>query len=254
VQGVLQAHQSKPDVIILDFHMPGGGGATVYERLRAAPDTVKTPIIFSTVVTVEEVRARIKLSEHTFFLRKPVGLGQFVAVLGQVLGDGQEASAAVPAPAAGRAPAKAEVKKVPRFHEFTVRVTYADTDKMGIIYYANYLRYFELGRTELMRSLGVRYRDLEVQRKMFLPCVEANCRYLAPSRYDDLLAVRTWISELGKGSVRFEFEIVDHDLGGKRAALGFTRHAVVNDLWRPTRVPADLRALMEPYVGHRPDA
>jgi acyl-CoA thioester hydrolase len=261
VQGVIQAHQSKPDVIILDFHMPGGGGSTVYERLRKAPDTAKTPIIFSTVVTLEEVKAKITLSPNTFFLRKPVGLGQFVSVLNQVLDDNKKAlpepppkpvETPKPGPAA-EIPAKPK-KAAPRFHEFSVRVTYADTDKMGIIYYANYLRYFEEGRTELMRSLGVRYRDLEIQRKLFLPAVEAHCRYLAPSRYDDLLVVRTWISELGKGSVRFENEIIDQDLGGRRVARGYSRHALVNDLWRPARVPDDLRKLLEPYIGERPEA
>jgi len=141
----------------------------------------------------------------------------------------------------------------PKFHEFAVRVTYADTDKMGIIYYANYFRYFEQGRTELLRSLGVRYRDLEVQRKLFIPAVEARCFYLGPSRYDDLLIVRTWISSLGKASVSFDNEIYDKDLGGQKVAKGYSRHAVVNDLWRPARVPEDLRRLMEPYVGEMPD-
>ncbi len=247
MQGIVQAHQSRPDAIILDYHMPGGGGQTVYERLRKAPGTAKTPIIFSTVVTLDELRARISPSEKTFFLRKPVGFSQILGALHSLLG------APEPAPAPQAEPPKAKTKaREPKCYEFPVRVTYADTDKMGIIYYANYFKYFEAGRTELLRSLGVRYRDLEIQRKLFLPCVEANCRYLAPSRYDDLLVVCTWISELGRASVRFENQIVDKDLGGKVVARGFSRHAVVNDLWRTTRVPDDLRALLQPYVGSRP--
>jgi acyl-CoA thioester hydrolase len=142
--------------------------------------------------------------------------------------------------------------KTPKFFEFQVRVTYADTDKMGIIYYSNYFKYFEEGRTELMRSLGVRYRDLELQRKIYLPAVETGCRYLAPSRYDDLLIVRTWLSSLGIASVRFENEIYDKEHGGRKLARGFSRHAVVNDLWRSTRIPDDLRLLLEPYVGVMP--
>lgn len=250
LQGVLQAHQSRPDVIILDFNMPGGGGVSVYERLRKAPDTAQTPIIFSTAVAVEEVKRRITPSPQTFFLKKPIGLNQFIAVLNSVLGNA--APPAMILTAAPAAPGKAlqtGVVKKPKFHEFAVRVTYADTDKMGIIYYANYFRYFEQGRTELLRSLGVRYRDLEVQRKLFIPAVEANCHYLAPSRYDDLLVVRTWISSLGMASISFENEIYDKDLGDKKVARGHSRHALVNDLWRTAKVPEDLRRLLEPYVA-----
>ena len=106
----------------------------------------------------------------------------------------------------------------------------------------------EQGRTELMRSLGVRYRDLEVQRKLFLPAVSANCEYLAPSRYDDLLTIRTWISELGRASISFACEVVDQELANKVVARVHSRHAIVTDLWRPARVPADLRLLLAPYV------
>lgn len=254
VQGILQAHQSRPDVIILDFHMPGGGGQTVYERLRLTPDTAKTPIIFSTVVTLDEVRGKVTPSANTYFLKKPVGFNQVISVLNTVLGENKAALATAPVrfePAPAPAAAKG---KLPKFHEFTVRVTYADTDKLGIIYYANYFKYFEQGRTELLRSLGIRYRDLEIQRKLFIPAVEARCRYLAPSRYDDLLIVRTWIASIGLASISFENDIFDNDLGGKKVARGFSRHAVVNDLWRTSRVPEDMRRLLEPYVGVMPEA
>lgn len=260
MQGILLAHQVHPDVVILDFQMPGGGGGTVFERLRGAPDTAKVPIVFSTVVSTEELRGKIRADALTHFLRKPVAVRQFLAVLNKILGTTvPEVSGAavvappspVPAPVAAPVPARppAPPARKAKFHEFEVRVTYADTDKMGIIYYANYFRYFEQGRTELLRSLGVRYRDLEIQRKLFFPVVEADCQYLAPSRYDDLLTVRTWISDIGKASLRFEYEIFDQDLGGRKAAKGFSRHALVNDLWRPARAPEDLRRLVEPYVG-----
>jgi acyl-CoA thioester hydrolase len=275
MQGLVQAHQAKPDVIILDYYMPGGGGVTVYDRLRATESTSKVPIVFSTNVTLEEIRKNIRPTPQTFFLKKPVGLRQMLDVINGILGQSRQMPEATPrpngpaaAPAASApssaappqsrspevaaAPAGSSVKPVSkagaRVHEYEVRVTYADTDKMGIIYYANYFKYFELGRTELMRSLGVRYRDLEVQRKLFLPCVETGCRYVAPSRYDDLLVVRTWLSDLGRASARFENEIVDKDLGGKVVARGFSRHAVVNDLWRPARIPEDLLALLKPFV------
>lgn len=269
-QGLLLAHQSRPDMIILDFYMPGGDGGSLYDRLRAAPDTASIPVIFSTGLTVEELRAKVKPSARTFFLKKPVGFNGLLAIVNQVLGEDRRAPAASSAPApaapapAPRAPATAPAasrhdvpaaappQRPARFHEFDVRVTYADTDKLGIIYYANYLKYFEQGRTELLRAMGVRYRDLEIQRKLFLPAVEARCRYFAPSRYDDMLTVRTWIAELGRASVSFECDVVDKDLGGRLCARGFSRHAVVNDLWRTTRIPEDLRVLLTPFVGRGP--
>jgi len=272
-QGLLLANELRPDLIILDFYMPGADGGKTYERLRASPVTAGTPVIFSTGLTLDELKGRIKPGAKTFFLRKPVGFHGILSVVNQVLGEDRQAIKDVTLPNTTGTPAPpapaAEAKKAPtersreevspppavverprksEHHEFQVRVTYADTDKAGIIYYANYLKYLEQGRTELMRSLGVRYRDLEVKRKLFLPAVSAHCEYLAPSRYDDLLTIRTWISELGRASVSFSCEVIDGELGGKVVARVHSRHAIVTDLWRPARVPADLRALLEPYV------
>lgn len=267
-QGLLLANELRPDLIILDFYMPGTDGGKMYERLRASPVTAGTPVIFSTGLTLDELKGRIKPGAKTFFLRKPVGFSGILSVVNQVLGEDRQAikdvtlpnTTGTPAPKpepAKPAPEKTTTEEVPpahaaakrsRHHEFQVRVTYADTDKAGIIYYANYLKYLEQGRTELLRSLGVRYRDLEVKRKLFLPAVSASCEYLAPSRYDDLLTIRTWISELGRASVSFSCEVVDNELGGKVVARVHSRHAIVTDLWRPARVPADLRALLAPYV------
>jgi acyl-CoA thioester hydrolase len=260
-QGLLLASELRPDLIILDFYMPGTDGGKTYERLRASPVTSNTPVIFSTGLTLDELKGRIRPGAKTFFLRKPVGFHGILSVVNQVLGEDRQAIKDVtlpnttgtpaPQPEARESPAPAVVErpsKKPEHHEFQVRVTYADTDKAGIIYYANYLKYLEQGRTELMRSLGVRYRDLEVKRKLFLPAVSAHCEYLAPSRYDDLLTIRTWIAELGRASISFSCEVVDNELGGKVVARAHSRHAIVTDLWRPARVPADLRALLEPYV------
>ncbi len=263
-QGILLAQELRPDLIILDFYMPGVDGGAAYERLRASPLTSATPVIFSTGLTLEELKGRVKPGAKTFFLRKPVGFSGILSVVNQVLGEDRQAitnvtlpnttgTPAPPEPKAEKPEPRPEPKAKPaarksKFHEFQVRVTYADTDKAGIIYYANYLKYLEQGRTELLRSLGVRYRDLEVQRKLFLPAVSANCEYLAPSRYDDLLTIRTWISELGRASISFACEVVDDELGGKVVARVRSRHAIVTDLWRPARVPADLRVLLAPYV------
>ncbi|MEQ1920856.1 MAG: YbgC/FadM family acyl-CoA thioesterase, partial [Elusimicrobiota bacterium] len=265
-QGLLLAQELRPDLIILDFYMPGADGAATYDRLRSSPLTSATPVIFSTGLTLEELKGKIKPGLKTFFLRKPVGFSGILSVVNQVLGEDRQAITSVTLPnttgtpppepkqrqatepSGEEVPLPHAVAKRPKFHEFQVRVTYADTDKAGIIYYANYLKYLEQGRTELLRSLGVRYRDLEVQRKLFLPAVEARCEYLAPSRYDDLLTIRTWISELGRASIAFSCEVADVELGGKVVARAHSRHAIVTDLWRPARVPADLRVLLAPYV------
>lgn len=265
-QGLLLAQELRPDLIILDFYMPGTDGGAVYERLRSSPLTSGTPVIFSTGLTLDELKGRVKPGPKTFFLRKPVGFSGILSVVNQVLGEDRQAitkvtlpnttgtppppepKAEAPAPAPKPEPKAKPAARKSKFHEFKVRVTYADTDKAGIIYYANYLKYLEQGRTELLRSLGVRYRDLEVQRKLFLPAVDARCEYLAPSRYDDLLTIRTWISDLGRASIAFSCEVVDDELGGKVVARVHSRHAIVTDLWRPARVPADLRVLLAPYV------
>jgi YbgC/YbaW family acyl-CoA thioester hydrolase len=75
-----------------------------------------------------------------------------------------------------------------------LRVRYAETDQMGIVYYANYLVWFEIGRVELLRSLGLAYSQLETDHRLILPVVDAHCRYRAPARYDDEILIETWPS------------------------------------------------------------
>jgi acyl-CoA thioester hydrolase len=127
----------------------------------------------------------------------------------------------------------------PAVFEFQVRIAYADTDRMGVVYYANYFTLFERGRTELMRNANLRYRDLEDVEKVFLPVSEANCRYLAPARYDDLITVRTKVKTLGRAHIDFEYEIFDAETK-KPLAEGFTRHPFVNSAWKPVRAPQSI--------------
>lgn len=94
------------------------------------------------------------------------------------------------------------------WHESLLRVRYAETDKMGIVYYANYLIWFEIGRTEFCRARGFSYRDMEENEDAFLVVAESYCRYKAPAYYDDELVVRTHITEMRKRSLRFGYEIV----------------------------------------------
>jgi len=125
-------------------------------------------------------------------------------------------------------------------YTFELRIAYADTDRMGVVYYGNYFTLFERGRTELMRNMGVRYRDLEEKEKLFLPVNEASARYFSPAKYDELISVKTRIKELGRAHIDFEYEIHSVD-SGKRVAEGFTRHPFVNFQWKPVRVPKPLR-------------
>jgi acyl-CoA thioester hydrolase len=129
------------------------------------------------------------------------------------------------------------------FYDFDMRVAYADTDRMGVVYYANYLSLFERGRTEFMRSLGLRYRDLEEKQRLYMPAAESHVQYYSPARYDELIRIRTFLSELGHASLTFGSEIYDE--GGKLIAQGWVKLAVVNAHWKPTRLPADLRDLLK---------
>ena len=131
-------------------------------------------------------------------------------------------------------------------YDFDVRIAYADTDRMGVVYYANYLVLFERGRTEWLRSIGIRYRDLEEKQRIFMPAMESHVEYFAPARYDELIKVRTFLKELGAAHIIFGSEIYDE--GNRLIAQGHVKLAVVNLLWRPTRLPAELRTLLEKNI------
>ena len=119
-----------------------------------------------------------------------------------------------------------------------VRVIFGDTDQMGIVYYANYLRYFEAARAALLRHRGLSGRDLEAEGVMF-PVAEASCRYRRPARYEDLLDVDIAIAELGHARIRFVYEV---RRGGEVLAEGHTMHACVDAAGHPRRIPPALRA------------
>src|ERR1035437_8151496 len=90
--------------------------------------------------------------------------------------------------------------------EARVRVRYAETDKMGVVYHANYLVWFEVGRCELLRAIGSSYRDLE-STGIMLPVIEAHCEYRSPARYDDELQVKTWGTLVSGARVEFRYEV-----------------------------------------------
>lgn len=127
-------------------------------------------------------------------------------------------------------------------HRFLMRVLYADTDQMGFAYYANYLRWFEVGRVELLRAHGMSYRDVEAA-GVRLPVLEARCRYLKPARYDDLLVIETGVAALGRASVRFGYRLV-REGDGELLARGTTEHCFLGPDGRPTRAPEPLARLL----------
>jgi acyl-CoA thioester hydrolase len=129
-------------------------------------------------------------------------------------------------------------------HTFETRIAYADTDRMGVVYYGNYFTLFERGRTELMRNVGVRYRDLEEKEQVFLPAAEASCRYLSPAHYDDLIRIVTTITKLGGASIKFGYKISNAETG-KIVAEGMTLHPFVDKTWKPVRVPSSIRQRLQ---------
>lgn len=111
---------------------------------------------------------------------------------------------------------------------------------MGISYYANYLVWFEAARTEYFRALGFLYTEFERQ-GFYLPVAEAGCRYLAPSSYDDLLVIRTVVSQMRQSSIRFEYHVLKQS-SPKPIAAGFTVHVFSDAKFKPTRIPETLKA------------
>ncbi len=123
-------------------------------------------------------------------------------------------------------------------HRAACRVLYGDTDAGGVVYYANYLRYFEHGRTELMRERVMAYRELEEQ-GIIMPVVECQARYRASARYDDLVVVETTVTAVKPVTCRFDYRVV-RDGDGQLLVDGYTVHAAVNRRGRPVRFPEEL--------------
>jgi acyl-CoA thioester hydrolase len=120
--------------------------------------------------------------------------------------------------------------------ETRLRVRYAETDQMGVVYYANYLVWMEVGRVELCRACGFNYRDMEREDGVLLAVAEAHCRYSSPARYDDEVTVKTWIETANPRMVTFGYEmrLAEDD---RKLATGFTRHIFLSRELRPTRLP-----------------
>lgn len=114
-----------------------------------------------------------------------------------------------------------------------IRVRYEETDQMGFVYYGKYFTWFEVGRTELLRALGLPYTDFEA-RGIMLPVFETDCQYKSSARYDDLINIRTTITKLTPVRIYFAYEILSAD--GRIVAHGSTGHAFVDTTGRPVNM------------------
>ena len=123
-----------------------------------------------------------------------------------------------------------------------VRVRYAETDRMGVVYYANYFVWFEVGRTDWLRESGWSYREMEAE-GFALPVIEAHCEYQQPARYDDEIEIVTRASLLTPVRIRFDYE-VRRAADDASLATGHTTHAALDTSGRPCRLPARVREML----------
>ena len=124
----------------------------------------------------------------------------------------------------------------PTVNETRVRVRYAETDQMGVVYHSNHFIWFEIGRVELLRQLGFSYKDMEAADNCFIAVVDARCRYKAPARYDDEILVRTHLKNVRESVIHFGYELVRAS-DGELLAEGETTHIVADAQMRKTTIP-----------------
>ena len=138
-------------------------------------------------------------------------------------------------------------------HTTQIRVRYADTDQMKVVYHGKYLEYFEVGRAALIRSLGLPYSELET-RGIQLPVIEAFAKYRKPARYDDLLSIEAIVSELPKATLKIDYQVFrNHE--EEPLAEGYTVHSFINvATGKPTRPPLYFMQIMEKALNTPEDS
>lgn len=127
--------------------------------------------------------------------------------------------------------------------ETDLRVRYAETDAMGIVYHTNYIVWFEVGRGEFFRQQGMDYADSEAQ-GIFFPLSEVHARYVAPAGYGDLVRVRTWVENVRSRSLTFRYEVVMAETG-QVLVTGWTKHICTDGNGQAKRIPPKLRELLD---------
>lgn len=138
------------------------------------------------------------------------------------------------------------------YHDAEVRVRYAETDQMGVVYHANYLVWFEIGRVELIRAMGIEYKRMEAEEDCHIVVIDAHCRYLRSAKYDDVLKIRTRIHESHNRTVKFTYEVIrksDEEI----LAKGTTTHVICGSNGRPKLLPQKYRELFQTAVAQNSD-
>lgn len=133
-------------------------------------------------------------------------------------------------------------------HEIRLRVRYAETDKMGVVYHSNFFIWMEIGRVELMRNLGFDYKQMEIRDDCHLPVVDARCRYKSPAYYDEEIVVRTELRNLRGSLMHFGYEI-SRQSDGAVLAEAETTHIVVNAQMEKRQLPEPYRAAFQALTG-----
>jgi len=137
-----------------------------------------------------------------------------------------------------------EEKTAPQVYETQLRVRYAETDQMGVVYHSNYIVWFEVGRVEMLRELGFTYRDMEKLDDTHITVVDVHCRFKFPAHYDDLITIRTWLANARESLLHFGYQIVRTD-DSKLLAEGESVHLVVNSEFKRVHLP---KKYMAPFL------
>jgi acyl-CoA thioester hydrolase len=138
------------------------------------------------------------------------------------------------------------------YYDAVVRVRYAETDQMGVVYHANYLVWFEVGRVELIRALGIQYKRMEMEDDCHIVVADAHCRYHHSAKYDEVLRIRTRIAESRNRIVKFSYEVI-RDADGKLLANGETTHVICGSNGRPKTLPKKYETVFSSIVAPQPD-
>jgi len=125
-------------------------------------------------------------------------------------------------------------------HTTSIRVRYAETDQMGIVYYANYLVWMEVARVDYCRAIGFHYKNMELDDGVLLAVAESHCRYVSPARFDEEITIVTTVPDVSRRFVSFDYEMA---AGGRKVATGQTRHIFLSRQLRPMRLPDKYAAL-----------
>ncbi len=131
-------------------------------------------------------------------------------------------------------------------YQYSYRVIYGDTDQAGMVYHANYLRFFEAARTELVRSAGYAYKNLETKHGIMLPVVEVFLRFKAPVYYDEVINIQVWLEEVKPFRLKFRYEVYKDEI---LAAVGYTLHVPVNKEGKIVRFPERVYKLLKELEG-----